>query len=327
MKVLVVGGSGLVGAAAAAEFERRGYRVVCLSRGGDSPVGEAVHGDVRVPNLGLRTAEAQRIRDGLTHVVAAFGSVDWRSSPRHAVEVHEHGTRNVLRFASGCPDLERFVHVSSILVLGRTQRRVGNAELDVGQSWRNWYEYGKFLAESVVREERSVPWRALRLGPVLGPGGPIPPSATDGLLAAIPFLLRGYPLHLDRRGDYPCYPCDAEGVGRLAAVAAEAPGDSETWTWFDARMPTLAEVFSAICGAWGVVPRIVDARALVAAGRALGPRLGFPRTLVDYSKPWADIDPAVLDALPLEVPQCDNGYLEATGVALRRRARELVGSG
>jgi nucleoside-diphosphate-sugar epimerase len=317
MKALVVGGTGFVGAAAVTAFTRRGIAVVCLSRSGGGVAGASLVGDVTVNDFGLRPARLDDLRESITHIVSCFGSVDWGCGPREAMELHRAGTLTLMRFAESCHSLERFVHVSSVLVLGRASGRVSD-ELELGQSFRNWYEYGKYLAEQAIRDDELLPWRVLRVGPVLGPGAGVSPSAAHGLLSAVPFLLRGFPVHLAQAGQFPCYPCDGATAGEVIVRAALEDGQRDVWTWFDQANPTLADVLTALCDAWGVLPRIVRAPALARFGRFAYDRLGAPRELLDYADPWAEIEPEVLSSLPTDLPLCPPGYLHATGAALRR---------
>lgn len=318
MTTLVVGGTGVVGAAVAAQLERRDGDVFVLSRGGDAPAGHSLVGDVRYRGLALADHVAERLRRSVTHIVSAMGSVDWRAGPRAALETHHQGTRFVLDFARTCSRLERLVHVSSILALGRAEGIVGNRELDVGQSFRGWYEYGKFVAEAAVRAERELPWRVVRFGPVLGARGPVAPTTRHGLCAAVPFLVRGYPVHLTDHGDFPCYAGDSVAAAEVVCRALETPGEHDTWTWFDASMPTLGHALTALCSAWHVIPRIVASPLVGRVTGVLGSTLGVPAALREYASPWVNIDWGVLEALPGGPPQCPPDYLEATSTALRR---------
>jgi len=322
LKALIVGGSGWLGAATAARLRGDGWDVVTLSR---ARGGLALRGDVRRHRLGLTPGEASALADGLTHVISVFGSVDWELGPRAALDLHLNGTRNVLRFAESCQSLERLVHVSSVLALGAARGRVGNRELELGQAFRNWYEYAKHVAEVEVRACHTLPRRIVRLGGVMGASAHGRASTDHGLLAALPYLLRGYPAHVADGGRFPVYVGD---VAVAAAVLARALVDDRgglTWTSFDPALPPLAEVLTALCGAWGVVPRIVNLPPLRWVERAVAPRLGLPAALLEYTKPWVDIDPRVLDELPGDLPPHPPGYLEATGAALRAFASWPVG--
>ena len=323
MRVLIVGGGGFVGGELAARLTEDGIDAVSLSRSGAAVAGQGIAGDARAPDLGLRGAALDDVLGSVTHVVSCFGSVDWDAGPR-IVELHETGTRNVLALAARLPRLERLVHVSSVLALGRAEGVVGNDDLDVGQTFRSWYDYSKFVAERAVRRDGALPWRVLRLGPVLGIGAAGVPSARSGILAAVPPLVRGYPVHLAERGAFPCYPTDAARAAEVLQRALLEPGERDVWTWYDPASPTLGAVLVALCAPWNVVPRIVESRAWGATSRLLARRAGVPDVLASYAEPWVELSSDVLDAIPGELPRCAPGYLEATGAELRDRAGELV---
>jgi nucleoside-diphosphate-sugar epimerase len=314
MRALVIGGTGFVGSAVVRAFDRRGIDVVTVSRSGDAFAGEGVRGDVCAHNLGIR--EPDELLETVTHVVSCFGSVDWGAGPRLATELHQQGTRAAMRFAERCSALERFVHLSSVLVLGRRTEGVIVDELELGQSFRSWYEYGKFLAEREVRANERIPWRAVRVGPVIGAGEDVLPSPSHGIMAVVPLLLRGYPMHLKHHGRFPCYPCDVTTLGEVLVRAALDDGSGDVWTWFDDANPSLLEVLMRLCSPWGAVPRIVDMPFLKPVSGLLAERLGTPRETLEYVDPWPDIPVEVLGLLPADLPKCPPGYIEATGRAL-----------
>jgi nucleoside-diphosphate-sugar epimerase len=324
MKALVIGGSGLLGGAVAAALRARDVDVVCVSRSTEPPCGAWVRGDVRVAGLGLDPQDAEVLRDGLTHIVSCFGSVDWRSGPGLALDLHERGTRNVLELAAGCPDLERLVHVSSVLALGRADGPITGDELELGQGFRSWYDYGKFLAERAVREDWAFPRRVVRLGPVLGVGARGAPSAEHGLAAIVPFLLRGYPISIADRGAFPSYVSEAATAGAVVAAAVLDDPGPDVWTFFDHRHYSVAQVLAALCSPWGVMPRLVDVPGLGLLTRLAAKPFGVPAALLAYAEPWVAIAPDVLSALPPGLPRCPDGYIEATGAALRARAADLM---
>jgi hypothetical protein len=228
-----------------------------------------------------------------------------------------------MRFAERCPQLEKFVHLSSVLVLGRRAEGTVVDELELGQSFRSWYEYGKFLAEREVRANERIPWRTVRVGPVIGAGEDVQPSPSHGIMAVVPLLLRGYPMHLKDHGRFPCYPTDVKVAGEVLARAALDDGSGQVWTYFDDANPSLAEVLIRLCSPWGVVPRIVDLPILNPVSRLLAERLGTPRETLEYVEPWADIPAEVLNLLPADLPRCPPGYVEATGRALMHSNRAM----
>jgi len=316
--VLVIGASGYLGAAVATASRDAGHEVLALSRSGGGDVGEPLAGDVRRPALGLSAAQSRRVRDEVTHVVLTFGSVAWTCGPTEAVETHSNAMVNTLRYLREFTALRRVVHVSSLLALGRAEGRVTNRELYTGQRFRNWYEYGKYCAERHVRDATDLPTRVVRFGPLLGAdvrGRPL--DTRTGLPAVFPHLLAGYPVHLAKRGDYPCYVGDVRTAADVVLRALAEPGDGQTWSWFDPRMPSLAEVFREVCRPWGVVPRIIDAKPWGRISRLLADRVGTVPELTDYDEPWFDLDPKVLDEIPGGAPAAGPDYLAETGRALR----------
>jgi nucleoside-diphosphate-sugar epimerase len=322
MKLLVVGGSGYLGAAVAAAADRDGVETLSLSRSGRHAVGRALAGDATRADFGLSGAALDEVRAEVTHVVLAHGSVRWDCSPSEALALHDTGMRTVLTSLRRLRALCRVVHVSSLLVLGRADGPVGNRELFVGQRFRNWYEYGKYCAERRVRDARDLPVNVVRLGPVLGPHpAGLPLDTTHGVLAGLPYLLAGGPAHLDRRGDYPCFVSDVASAARVIMDALAAPATGRTWSWFDPELPTLAQVYTDLCAAWGRVPVLIDAPALRPALRLFSRRVGVAAELLDYSRPWFELAPDVLADLPGERPAPGGDYALATGRCLRERGR------
>ncbi|WP_194293216.1 SDR family oxidoreductase [Actinomadura macrotermitis] len=325
--VLVLGGSGYLGRAVSLALDAAGWDVVALSRSGTAAAGRGVRGDVTRHNLGLSGDEAAALRGSVTRIVSCFGSVDWSAGPATALDLHAAGVRTMLRFARDCPGLGGLVHVSSLLAFGRAEGVVGNRELYVGQTFRNWYEYGKYHAEALVREARDLPITTIRFGPLLGPdpsGAPL--NAADGLPAVLPYLVQGYPVHLRDGGRFPSYAGDVACAAELVGRAVARPAAGATWTWYDPDLPTVSEVLHRLCRPWGVVPKIVDWPAVGRLQRLVAGRIGLPKALLDYAEPWFQIDPAVLSALPGGIPRCRPGYLDATGAALRAPDADLQGS-
>jgi nucleoside-diphosphate-sugar epimerase len=317
--VMVVGGSGYLGSTVVSRLEAAGSRPIVVSRQ-PAPCGEWWRGDLTEPGLGLGAARLDELRRTVTHVVMTAGSVSWDASPTAALAVHERGVDELMRICAGADRLERFVLVSSLLALGEAGGVVRGAELHVDQRFRNWYEVAKHRAEDRVRAEPSVPWRVVRFGPLLGVGAAGAPHPDDGICAALAHLLRGYPVHLARGGDFPFYVGEVNAAADVVVAAAHEPGEAGVWSWFDPALPTAAEVLADLCAPWKVVPRLVDAPILVPLTRLFGRRLGVSPRLLDYCHPWIDVDPAVLDGLPLR-PVCRPRYVFDTGAALANRPR------
>ena len=111
---------------------------------------DVVVGDITAPGLGLADGDARALREELTaahHLAAVY---DLAVSRELGLRVNLHGTRNVVRFLAECPRLERLHYVSTCYVSGTTTGVFHEDDLDVGQSFKNFYEETKFLAEMEV---------------------------------------------------------------------------------------------------------------------------------------------------------------------------------
>lgn len=152
MKVLVTGGTGVVGHAAITELVQRGHRVRLLSRGAGRDAGawddrvEPFPGDVG------RAADVRGAADGCAAVVHVVGIVE-ESPPEVTFErVNIGGTRHIVDEAAraGVP---RLVFISSL-----GAERGSSA-----------YHRSKLEAEAIVRTFQGA-WSILRTGAVVGPG-------------------------------------------------------------------------------------------------------------------------------------------------------------
>jgi len=106
--------------------------------------------------------------------------------------VNVDGTRNVLDFAEQCDGLERLHYVSTCYVSGRYTGIFSEADLDKGQSFNNFYEETKFLAECLVRERssRGLPTTVYRPSIVVGDSTTGATQKLDGPYFFLRWLIR-----------------------------------------------------------------------------------------------------------------------------------------
>ena len=319
MRALVIGGTGFVGSAVVRAFDSRGIDVVTVSRSGLAFAGEGVRGDVRAHNLGMDKAAAEDLMGSVPHIVSTFGSVDWGAGPRRhrappAGNPRRHALRRAVRPAR---------EVRAPVVRARPRAPHRGAVVD-GSSSGSRSAAGTSTASSSP-SARCGPTTGSRGAPCASGPSSAPArtsSPAHGIMAVVPLLLRGYPMHLKDHGRFPCYPTDVKVAGEVLARAALDDGAGEVWTYFDDANPSLAEVLIRLCSPWGVVPRIVDLPILNPISRLLAERLGTPRETLEYIEPWPDIPVEVLNLLPADLPRCPPGYIEATGKApMRSTAR------
>ncbi|MFC4451598.1 SDR family oxidoreductase [Halorussus aquaticus] len=123
------------------------------------PSGEPANGDLY--------ADLQRDAVEVYHLAAVY---DLGVSREVGQAVNVEGTRNVLDFAEGCPNLGRFQYVSTCYVSGRHDGVFTHEDLAVGQSFNNHYEETKFLAEVEVqrRMDEGLPATVYRPGIAVG---------------------------------------------------------------------------------------------------------------------------------------------------------------
>ena len=161
MKVLVTGGSSLLGRTVANLLVARGEDVTCFQRSASGSNAVDVLGDIR------DRAELFAAADGVDAVVHLAALVAPKAPWADMVAINVEGTRNALKAAVAGG---RFVYISSPSVSFHDQASVGLGALAADYSGRDGYARSKALAENVVRSESTIPTVILRPHLVWGPG-------------------------------------------------------------------------------------------------------------------------------------------------------------
>lgn len=164
----------------------------------------AVPGDVLDRGLGLATADLR----GVERVVHCAASISFALPLHEAREINVTGTANVVELCRGLPALERFVHVSTAYVAGRSSGIFGEEDLDVGQTFRNTYEQTKWEAERLV-SRADLPTAIVRPSIVVG-------ESDSGWTAA--FNVVYWPLQAFARGLLDEVAADPAGIVDLVGV-------------------------------------------------------------------------------------------------------------
>lgn len=172
--IVITGASGLVGRALLAEYLDQGSPVIALSR---KPPGlSAPHpllawhwADVSLPRLGLDPATYAEICAKARMVFHLAARTDFKDATAASyLPVNLEGVKHVLALAQ---EAEASLHqVSTAFVCGDWFGEFREADLDLGQRFRNGYEESKFLGESFlhgVRAAASVPITIYRPGIVV----------------------------------------------------------------------------------------------------------------------------------------------------------------
>ena len=266
MKVLVTGGSSLIGVGVATTLAARGDDVVVQQR---SRSGALEHievrqelGDIRDPDVVNRAAAGC---DAIVHLAAKVGVVgEWQEYR----SINVDGTRNVLA-AARRHGIDRLVHVSSPSVAHGGEPIVGGAaDAPVLGRRHAWYPESKAMAEidALAASGDDLGVVAIRPHLVWGPGdtqlvGRIVERATTGRLA----LVGGGRALVDTT-----YIDNAVGalVAALDAVTPRAACSGQAYVVSNGEPRMIRELVEGICLAAGVpfAPRTVSLRV----GRSLG---------------------------------------------------------
>lgn len=106
------------------------------------------------------------------------------------MRVNVDGTRNMLDFGERCRGLRRFHYVSTCYVSGRYPGVFRETDLDVGQTFNNFYEETKFLAEAEVRTRTGLPVTIYRPAVVVGNSKTGATQKFDGPYFVMQWLVR-----------------------------------------------------------------------------------------------------------------------------------------
>jgi nucleoside-diphosphate-sugar epimerase len=126
-------------------------------------------GDVRVANLGLASSTAGELCAGLTDIVHCAVDSRFGLPLEEARATNTRGTANVLALARRCPRLEKFAHLSTAYVAGRSTGRLPEAPCRHDRGFVNTYQQSKYDAEQLVLEAvGQVPLAVFRLSTIIG---------------------------------------------------------------------------------------------------------------------------------------------------------------
>lgn len=143
---------------------------------------EIFEGDITVP--------IDAPPDGVHEIYHLAAIYDLAVKSHVGVRINVVGTRNMLDFAERCRSLRRFHYVSTCYVSGRYDGVFHEDDLDVGQSFNNFYEQTKFQAEVEVRERSGLPVTIYRPSVVVGDSRSGETQKFDGPYFVIQWLLR-----------------------------------------------------------------------------------------------------------------------------------------
>jgi long-chain acyl-CoA synthetase len=196
----------------------------------------AVRGDVALPGLGLARSRRLALAESVTEIVHAAAAGCFTLPLGEAREINVEGTRRLLELAELCAlhgSLRRFSHISTAYVAGDATGVFGEDDHDVGQGFRNTYEYTKWEAERLVRAHAGrLPVQIFRPSIVVGEQDTGWTAAFNVIYAPLRAYAKGaaVPLIPGRRSA----PVDVVPVDYVAdaifALASRADGAGHTYS-------------------------------------------------------------------------------------------------
>lgn len=113
---------------------------------------ELIAGDITRADLDLDARTTVRLHGDTAEIYHLAAVYDLSVRPDVAQRVNVDGSRHMLDFAAACPGLERFQYVSTCYVSGRHPGVFTESDLEVGQTFNNFYESTKHAAEVEVQQ-------------------------------------------------------------------------------------------------------------------------------------------------------------------------------
>lgn len=210
--LLLTGASGFIGDRIQNLVLRQGYNLRILTR---KPCSRRFKLDCFVGDLTDAMA-CRRAMENVNIVVHAAG--EKRDTTRFSV-VNIEGTENLLT-AAVYEGVERFVHISSVGVIGADSLKSSVFDEDVPCKPRNEYERSKWEGEKLVQHagKKGLPIAILRLANVFGEGDP-----EHGLLRLMRSVKKGWFAYLGGR-DSICNYVFVDDVAAACITLAEHPG-------------------------------------------------------------------------------------------------------
>ncbi len=150
-----------------------------------------VGGDITLPDLGLGDSY-DALQASTTEVYHLAALYDLGCGRELAMQINVAGTRHMLEFAAGCPQLQRFHHTSTCYVSGRYDGVFTERDLSVSQTFNNHYEETKYLAELAVQQAMAegMPVTIYRPSIVIGDSETGETQKYDGPYYVMQWLLR-----------------------------------------------------------------------------------------------------------------------------------------
>lgn len=128
-----------------------------------------VEGDISRPGLGLHSRTLSQIQKEATEIIHCAAETRFGLPIEEARATNTRGTSNVLKVARACNRLEKFGHLSTAYVAGRTTGNIPESTLPDHSGFVNTYQQSKYEAEQLVCEAmKDIPIVVYRLSTIIG---------------------------------------------------------------------------------------------------------------------------------------------------------------
>lgn len=180
-RYFVTGATGFIGRFLVPKLIERNGQIHLLVRESQGPQIEAllkqwqaaegqiqvIYGDLAEKNLGLNDEHIENLKGNIDHFFHLAAIYDINADEESQMKANVEGTRNTLALAETLK-VGRFHYFSSIAVAGLYEGTFKETMLDEAGPFKNPYLKTKHLAERVVQNECTLPWRIYRPGMVIG---------------------------------------------------------------------------------------------------------------------------------------------------------------
>lgn len=146
----------------AVDRRERARKLLRLGTLAENPRCQVVFGD-----LAAEDPFAAVRKNDIRYIVHAGAVTDFGIARDHAERVNVNGTRRAVEFAGRCPELQRFVFLSSLYSAGLRNGPIEETFLDEPAEFANHYEWSKWQAEDILRASELLPSCTLRIGTIL----------------------------------------------------------------------------------------------------------------------------------------------------------------
>ena len=271
-----------------------------------------LEGDIVQPDLGLGAAWALKAR--VVEIFHLAAVCDMSAGRELAMRVNLEGTRHMLHFAEHSAKLRRFHHVSTCHVSGRFPGIFSEDMLQEGQTFNNWYEESKNLAEAEVQRSMraGLPVTIYRPAAIVGDSTTGATQKYDGPYFVMQWLLRQPRLALmPVVGDCRRTPCNVVPRNFVADAIGYLSGRRESL----GRVYQLADAH----------PLTMD-EMLTELGRRIGSRMMRLRLPLNTAKASIEQVPGVSSLLRIPSSALDY-FAVPTHFGTSHAQEDLAGSG